>query len=140
MEMSNETDGAQPPGMSYSGLLPCYRSSTLLGYGFKGECICSHLAKPRGNLDLEPQTVPSSLCLCPSILLSSLPSELLGLGHLLSQVGSLYLVASSSSWHPSSPQFLGVSPIGMIWSITVPPVARSRVYPWSLGVRGIQLK
>ena len=40
--------------------------------------------------------MPSDLCLCPSVLLSSLPSEVLDLGQLLPQVDSLYLVAPAA--------------------------------------------
>lgn len=40
--------------------------------------------------------MPSDRCLCPSVLLSSLPSEVLDLGQLLPQVDSLYLVAPAA--------------------------------------------
>ena len=39
--MSNETVGAQASGMSYSGLLPCDRSSDLLGMASK-ESVSAH--------------------------------------------------------------------------------------------------
>lgn len=42
------------------------------------------------------EAMPSDLCLCPSVLLSFLPSEVLDLGQLLLQVDSLYLVAPAA--------------------------------------------
>ena len=67
--------------------------------------LLSYLGEPQGSLDPEPQkqchqssisALLSFFLLFPSVLLSSLPSEVLDPGQLLPQVGPLYLVAPAA--------------------------------------------
>lgn len=102
MEMSNEKmEPRHQECLIQDSFLISDRSSILPGYGFRGVYRLTP-EKTQGRLDPEAQSMPSGLAIsAPPLLLSFLPSELLGFGHLLSHVSSPCMVTSRISQYTS---------------------------------------
>ena len=81
----------------HQGLLPCDGAHLLLDMASKESVFALIPGRTPGQPGSRAsEAMPSELCLCPSVLLSSLPSEVLGPGQLLPQVCPLYLVAPAA--------------------------------------------
>ena len=81
----------------HQGLLPCDGAHLLLDMASKESVFALIPGRTPGQPGSRAsEAMPSELCLCPSVLLSSLPSEVLDPGQLLPQVCPLYLVAPAA--------------------------------------------
>ena len=81
----------------HQGLLPCDGAHLLLDVASRESVFALIPGRTPGQPGSRAsEAMPSDLCLCPSVLLSSLPSEVLDPGQLLPQVGPLYLVAPAA--------------------------------------------